>query len=186
VEELCQEIKVFENGRFSDTIRLVYYTLLSNGVAPGNCRVVVGTTLKLLGIHAARLPGEKTARLMNLERSTLSDMQAADLLLNQDDGRAQLAGDEATKLGKSRFGLGFFCEEDGPGSPILFAALGVIDTLGGTAEATTEAITTLLDRIAAWTRATAIHLFVVRGCLPSPRRDDGHNARGVVEVVRTA
>jgi len=111
VDELCHEIAVFDGGRYSDTIRLIYYTLLSNGVAPGNCRVVVGTTLKLLNITAARLPSKDAARLMNLERSALSDIQAAELLLDQDDGRAQLAGDEATKLGKSRFGLGFFCEE---------------------------------------------------------------------------
>ena len=57
-----------------------------------------------------------------------------------------LAMDEAQKLGRSRFALGSFSEADGPGSQILFSALGVIDSLGGTADATAEAVTDLLTR----------------------------------------
>ena len=148
VDELVREVNFFENGRYGNTIRMIYYTLLHCSVAPASCRHIVGTTLKLLGIKADRLPGEKTARLMNLERSAACDMHAAELLLKHGEGEAAFAGDEATKMGKSRFALGFFANEDGPGSPIIFAALGVIDSLGGTAAATTEAITTLLTRIA--------------------------------------
>ena len=65
-------------------------------------------------------------------------MHAVDMLSQQADSSAAMAGDEATKIGKSRFALGFFAAADGPGSPVLFAALGIIDSLGGSAEATKE------------------------------------------------
>jgi hypothetical protein len=68
--------------------------------------------------------------------------------MEQPDGSVAMAGDEATKLGKSRFALGMFFA-DSIGDPIVFAALGVVDAMGGTADMTRQAIVDLLERIAA-------------------------------------
>jgi hypothetical protein len=83
---------------------------------------VIGRVLKLVGITARKQPGTTCARLMQAEIvAVLADFQAAEKLLQVPDGKAAIAGDEATKIGRSRFALGFFASADGPGSPILFA-----------------------------------------------------------------
>jgi hypothetical protein len=147
-ETICAELKTVEGGRYSDTVRLIYYTLLYNGVSPAQVQGVIGRVLKLVGITAQKLPGTTCARLMQAEMAVVADFQAAEKLLQVPDGKAAIAGDEATKIGRSRFALGFFASTDGPGSPILFAALGVLDAIGGKAEQTKEAICTLLTRLA--------------------------------------
>ena len=58
VDGLVREVNFFENGRYGNTIRLIYYTLLHCSVAPGLCRHIVGTILRQLGIKANRLPGK--------------------------------------------------------------------------------------------------------------------------------
>ena len=63
-EELVSELKVMDGGRYSNTIRMIYYSLLSCEVSPGNCSGVVATILRLLGIKADRLPGRTAARMM--------------------------------------------------------------------------------------------------------------------------
>jgi phage shock protein A len=146
-KKMHHELKTWEDGRYADTVRLIYYTQLQNGVAAENVKATVVDILRVLGISHGALPGPGCTRLMNMELAIGADFDAAELLLRIEDGRGALAGDEAAKLGKSRFALGAFSEVDGPGSPIMFAALGVVDALGGTAVETTAAIKELLQRL---------------------------------------
>ena len=176
-ESVIGAVKFFEGGRYTDTIRTIYYTLLKNEMSPGRCHIVVGSILKKMNITYDRLPQKAAAILMNLERSALVDMHAARTLAGQEDGSVAMAGDEATKLGKSRFALGMFMSEDGPGSPILFAALGIIDSLGGSAEATKEAIVTLLERLSG-------NLQILRRHLGEDYDADGDNIDELLKKFR--
>ena len=85
---------------------------------------------------------------MKAEMAALADQDAGATLMEQPNGSVAMAGDEATKLGKSRFALGMFFA-DSIGDPIVFAALGVVDAMGGTSDMTREAIVDLLERIVA-------------------------------------
>jgi hypothetical protein len=44
-ETICAELKTVEGGRYSDTVRLIYYTLLFNGVSPAQVQGVIGRVL---------------------------------------------------------------------------------------------------------------------------------------------
>ena len=145
--ELCSELQTWEDGRYSTPVRFIYMQLMRDGVSPNIIRHTVRTILTLAGIKAGCLQGRTTAQLMKAEMAVLADQDAGATLAEQPDGSVALAGDEATKLGKSRFALGMFFA-DSIGDPIVFAALGVLDAMGGTALKTKEAILDLLDRIA--------------------------------------
>eukprot|EP01046_Picozoa_sp_COSAG06_P003755 COSAG06_NODE_150_length_22019_cov_17.221031_2_plen_359_part_00 len=142
------ELRSWEGGRYSDSIRLIYMQLIRDGVSPNNIRNSVCTILQLAGVTVDRLPGRATAQYMKAEMAALADQEAGATLMEQPNGSVAMAGDEATKLGKSRFALGMFFANS-IGDPIVFAALGVVDAMGGTADMTREAIVDLLERIAA-------------------------------------
>ena len=145
---ISRELRSWEGGRYSDSIRLIYMQLIRDGVSPNNIRNSVCTILRLAGVTVDRLPGCTTARYMKAEMAALADQDAGATLMEQPNGSVAMAGDEATKLGKSRFALGMFFA-DSIGDPIVFAALGVVDAMGGTSDMTREAIVDLLERIAA-------------------------------------
>ena len=144
---LCKELQTWEGGRYSTPIRFIYMQLIRDNVSPNVVQHTVRTILTLAGVKAGRLPGRTTAQLMKAEMAVLADQDAGATLSEQPDGSVALAGDEATKLGKSRFALGMFFA-DSIGDPIIFAALGVLDAMGGTADKTVDAIIDLLTRIA--------------------------------------
>ena len=58
---------VFEDGRYNDDIRKVYYDLLSMNVSVDNCQHVVRTVLeKLAKIQVGRLPPKTVASMQGL------------------------------------------------------------------------------------------------------------------------
>ena len=145
--ELVGELETFKGGQYTTTVRLIYMQLIRDRVSVDTIRNTVSTILTLAGVEHGRLPGRTTAQFMRAEMAVLADQEAGATLAAQPDGSVAMAGDEATKLGKSRFALGMFFA-DSIGDPVIFAALGVIDAMGGTAEKPKEAIVDLLEWIA--------------------------------------
>ena len=55
-DSVISAVQFFEGGRYTDTIRMIYYTLLKNELAPGRCRAVMGSILQSMKIDYDRLP----------------------------------------------------------------------------------------------------------------------------------
>ena len=147
----------FENGVYTDQLRLMFMSALSAGVSPEKAPDMVWDILALLGLlpteptesakYARSWPSVSLVRTMHLEIGALSNIHVSDVLLNVVQQSAAIAMDEATKIGRSRFALGFFCNKDGPGSEILFYALGVLDLLGNTSEDELAAVREKLETL---------------------------------------
>nr|XP_006814530.1 PREDICTED: myosin-9-like [Saccoglossus kowalevskii] len=66
IEDLmdANEIKTFENGKYTDSIRQVYYDLLTHNVSVQNCTAVVKSVLKnILNVDVDRLPNRSSLSL---------------------------------------------------------------------------------------------------------------------------
>jgi hypothetical protein len=148
-ESFLDNLKIFEEGRYTDTVRLIYYTLLAKGTSTRQVQGVVSEILTILGVPFDRLPGKTTAIRMNAERGFVMSIDATAKLLHVKDHFAAFSSDEATKYGHSRFVLGAFINSNGPGSKIVFVALGVVDMPGGLAIDEAEAIEFMLAQLAA-------------------------------------
>nr|XP_006814531.1 PREDICTED: spindle pole body component 110-like [Saccoglossus kowalevskii] len=88
IEDLmdANEIKTFENGKYTDSIRQVYYDLLTHNVSVQNCTAVVKSVLKnILNVDVDRLPSKSLTSLMQVEALVLAQAQAATAILEQQD-----------------------------------------------------------------------------------------------------
>jgi hypothetical protein len=58
-ESVIGAVKFFEGGRYTDTIRTIYYTLLKNEMSPGRCHIVVGS-VEMRGSAELQSTGERS------------------------------------------------------------------------------------------------------------------------------
>ncbi|XP_077863999.1 uncharacterized protein LOC100366594 [Saccoglossus kowalevskii] len=75
IEDLmdANEIKTFENGKYTDSIRQVYYDLLTHNVSVQNCTAVVKSVLKnILNVDVDRLPSKSLTSMMQVEALVLA------------------------------------------------------------------------------------------------------------------
>jgi hypothetical protein len=146
-EQIGHELQTFEGGKYSNTIRLLYYLLLSSGLSSNKVQGAVKWTLQLLGFNTddLRLPSRTTAQQMQKERGILAQLFAAQDLMGCDEGSAAIAADGATKLGHSRHAVGAHVKREGK---LEFIALAIVDLLGDTALYTKEAVEAALGQLA--------------------------------------
>eukprot|EP00112_Aurelia_sp_Birch-Aquarium-sp1_P004505 Seg1510.9 transcript_id=Seg1510.9/GoldUCD/mRNA.D3Y31 product="hypothetical protein" protein_id=Seg1510.9/GoldUCD/D3Y31 len=84
IEEMMEDrvFNVFEDGRYNDDIRKVYYDLLSMNVSVDNCQHVVRTVFeKLAKIKVGCLPQKTVASMMMVEARLLATVRGAEAML---------------------------------------------------------------------------------------------------------
>ena len=138
------------------TVRLMFFRLLDAGMSARQAPEALWDVLVLAGImprtedktkFSRHWPTPFTVKRMNVERGIIAEIAAGEKLLSCDDRSVTGAGDAATKMDRERFAFGFFHNKDGPGSKILFEALGIVELLGGAATDEKNGIDTILARI---------------------------------------
>lgn len=100
--ELNKIVKTFHNGKYDDSVREVYASLLSLNVGVNNVEKVVRSVLeKLGGLKVERLPKRTFSEIMLVEAKALAQMQAAEAMLKSNCNTIHTDG---TKRGGHEYG----------------------------------------------------------------------------------
>ncbi|KAI8509787.1 hypothetical protein Bbelb_122150 [Branchiostoma belcheri] len=104
------EVKTFEDGRFTTDVRQVYMMLLSMDTGLNNVEWIIRTVLqKLGGLKCGRLPKYSTAQTMFAEARRLSQMHVADVVSKSDN---ITVGTDGTTKKHDKFGsVSFFTQQ---------------------------------------------------------------------------
>ncbi|XP_070546901.1 uncharacterized protein [Ptychodera flava] len=109
----------FQDGKYTDSVRQVYYDLLAHNVSIENCTHIVKSVLKnMLNIDVERLPSKSLTSMLQVEALVLAQAQAATTILEHDkpntlhsDGTRKkfvdYAGMQVSLPDKSSLSLGF-------------------------------------------------------------------------------
>eukprot|EP00058_Branchiostoma_floridae_P012818 XP_002598306.1 hypothetical protein BRAFLDRAFT_69659 [Branchiostoma floridae] len=82
----AEDIKTFQDRKFTDEVRHVYMSLLSMDAGIQNIEPIIRTILKkLAGVEVGRLPKYSTARMMFAEARCLSQIHLADVVSSADE-----------------------------------------------------------------------------------------------------
>ena len=143
IEEIMADrvFNVFEDGRYNDDIRKVYYDLLSMNVSIENCQHVVRTVLeKLAKIKVGRLPQKTVASMMMVEARLLASVRGAEAML---EGSRNVLHTDGTKKRFEELASFQVTTESGSYS------LGMEDMLSGSASCFLDAFRNVLSEMAA-------------------------------------
>ncbi|XP_070576213.1 putative protein tag-278 [Ptychodera flava] len=150
IDELLQnepDIKTFENGKYNDNIRQIYYDLLAHNVSIESCSAIVKSVIKnLLNVEIDRLPSKSLISMMQVEALVVAQAQAASEILEQppnntlhSDGTRKkfidYAGLQVTLPDKRSLSLGFQELLSGTADDYISAT---IDTFKELSEAVTD------------------------------------------------
>lgn len=92
-EEGAANLKVFQHGKYKDSIRIVYMDLLGMGVSIEHCKDVVRTVLKnLLNIEVERLPQKSLASVLAVEAQIVSQAHVAEAMLKNQNNTLHFDG----------------------------------------------------------------------------------------------
>ncbi|XP_078620866.1 uncharacterized protein LOC144887482 [Branchiostoma floridae x Branchiostoma japonicum] len=120
------EVKTFEDGRFTDEVRQVYMMLLSMDTGLNNVEWIIRTVLqKLGGLRCGRLPKYSTAQTMFAEARRLSQVHVAEVVSKSNN---ITVGTDGTTKKHEKYGSVSFFTQDGQ-----FVA-GVTEQLSGKTE----------------------------------------------------
>ena len=87
------EIASFENGKYKDEVRQVYYSLIDKGISIQNVESTIHTVLKnLAGKKIGRLPQKSLSAEMMVECQILSDQQVGKVILEGSNNTLHLDG----------------------------------------------------------------------------------------------
>ena len=87
------EIASFENGKYTDEVRQVYYSLIDKGLSIRNVESTIRTVLKnLAGKRIGRLPQKSLTAQMMIECQILSDQQVGKVILEGPNNTLHLDG----------------------------------------------------------------------------------------------
>ena len=87
------EIASFENGKYKDDVRQVYYSLINKGISIRNIESTIRTVLKnLAGKKIGRLPQKSLSAEMMVECQILSDQQVGKVILEGPNNTLHLDG----------------------------------------------------------------------------------------------
>ena len=136
------EIASFENGKYKDEVRQVYYSLLDKGLSIRNVGSTIRTVLKnLAGKKIGRLPQKSLSAEMMIECQILSDQQVGKVILEGPNNTLHLDG---TRKKFKEFAS--FQVTTGDGSKGL--SMGIQDMASGSADDYMEATRNIFYHIA--------------------------------------
>ena len=135
-----RKLTTFEGGKYSDELRMCVMELLSHNVAILRVVPVIQSVLKLAGVTCNRLTKHTAINDMLIEARTLSQMQLAEVLTQED--HHTLHSDGTTKFGHKYLGYQVSTVHD-------TYTLGMREVASGSAQSMLDKVKEILDDLSA-------------------------------------
>ncbi|XP_078599248.1 uncharacterized protein LOC144874669 [Branchiostoma floridae x Branchiostoma japonicum] len=148
----AEDIKTFQDGKFTDEVRHVYMSLLSMDAGTQNIEPIIRTILKkLAGVEVGRLPKYSTARMMFAEARRLSQIHVADVVSRCEN---ITVGTDGTTKKHDKYGSVSFFTSEGP-----FVA-GIQNQLSGNTDQQVDMFKKVISDLASASSSSADELWL--------------------------